>query len=712
MKRILLLFILIVLTCSLASASVVIEAEGRGKTLDEAKENARKALAEKVFPGLMYSETFVSVSDDTTSSSSLLTEESSYTVFGELSGFDYSVVSSKKNNYVVTAKITGDDATISFYSGRMEEQGESAKDLYEQYIALGSSVSATRRKESLQSVLTCYSLYTMYGDIIRKLGGTIADVDILPKTYTVLRYELDSLINEEENELLRKSNSESISQEIREKLQANAEEKEANEKALEEAKTLAKEQTALKLQQKLDEYAASWAERSSLPVSDAYPGLESFYEYLDVIQEANADLVEMIDMYDRLIEEQSEAVEKSYTEEAAAIRSRTYPSAHLDLDGNPTPDAKELRENEVKELRTQKNKEKQDLIDVINSSTLVDEIKKRYNYYDEAVSMFSNEEFRLSSSEENLSLSVSNYDGANYCWNLTLSIADFSGSISGIKLAYSTLTGKPIPLDKTARLKFIASDEYKETVDVYNKILHSGQFEYHVIFTASVDAGGKLHISVKSLNLQFADGAEVSIKLDEEYVVILDDFYEISYSWIKTESGNGNASSSDTEKKKTETENKRVETTKSKEPLKISFTPWIRFGGTFGKLLNENMKIALDTSVEFRLRLSDFFVSSSFDLSYWFVTGLGSRTGIPQLGVSLGSGYRFFDFMTVALRASYSRDLGLLLLPVLSFTVIQNNELLGSLDVFCGCNVNCRTGRVAVSVGMESIILNLGIFAE
>ena len=699
MKRGVALLVLITLVYSLLSASVVIEAEGSGKTLEEAKENARKALAEKVFPGLMYTETSVSVSDDTTFSSSLLTEESSYTVFGELSGFDYSVVSSKKNNYVVTAKITGDDATISFYSGRMDEQGASAKDLYEQYIALGSSVSATRRKESLQSVLTCYSLYTMYGDIIRKLGETVTDEDILPKTYTVLRYELDSLINEEENELLRKSSSESISQEIREKLQANAEEKEANEKALEEAKTLAKEQTAMKLQQKLDEYAASWAERSSLPVSDAYPGLESFYEYLDVIQEANSDLVEMINMYDSLIEEQSEAVVKSYAEEAAAILNRAYPSAHLDLDGNPTADAKELRENEVKELRIQKNKEKQELIDVINSSTLVDEIKKRHNYYDEAVSMFSNEEFRLLSSEENLSLSVSNYDGPNYCWNLTLSIADFSGSISGIKLLYSTLTGQPIPSDKTERLNFIDSDEYKETVDAYIKILQSGQFDYHVIFTASIDAEGEVYISVDSLCLQFADGTEVSITLDKLYVMKLTDFGEISYSWQKTESGSGNISSSGEDGKNEVT---------VKESFKVNFSVGIKVGGTFGKLLSENMKIAMDAGAEGRLRLSDFFVSASFDFSYWFVTGLGSRIGVPQLGVSLGVGYRFFDFMTVAVRASYSKDLGLLLLPVMSFTVIQD---LGYLDVFCGCYVNCRTRRIAVSVGAE-FILNLENFGK
>ena len=173
MKRLSILFILVALVCSFLSAQVTIEAEGSGKTVAEAKENARMNLAEKVFPGIVQSQTTVRVSDDTESYSSSYSSKSSYTIVGEFPGFDYSIVSSKKNNCVVKTQITGDATTLNFYSGKMDEEGESAESLYERYLEMDSSVSVTKRKEALQAVLNCYSLYDMYRNIIIKLGGTV-----------------------------------------------------------------------------------------------------------------------------------------------------------------------------------------------------------------------------------------------------------------------------------------------------------------------------------------------------------------------------------------------------------------------------------------------------------------------------------------------------------------------------------------------------------
>ena len=702
MKRLSILFILVALVCSFLSAQVTIEAEGSGKTVEEAKENARMNLAEKVFPGIVQSQTTVSVSDDTESYSSSYSSKSSYTIVGEFPGFDYSIVSSKKNNCVVKTQITGDATTLNFYSGKMDEEGESAESLYERYLEMDSSVSVTKRKEALQAVLNCYSLYGMYRNIIIKLGGTVSDEDILPKTYTVLSYELESLINEEENELLRKSSSESINLEVTQRLAELQKAREENKKAIEEASAQAKEQRTLKLQQKITEYTlSSVAENASLLDTADSLEIDSYKEYLEAVETAQKDLAEISQMYTKLIAEQTAQIEASYNEESEAITTRAYPSAHLDLNGKPTADAKKLRENELNELRKEKDEEKTQIIETINSS-MQREIRKRYQYYRTVIEALEEKTFNIQSSSNDISVSAK-YDGSSYRWILSFKVnKPMSVQIDGIRLSYEKMTGFVIPSEEDERLAFVGSDEYTDTVDAYNKMFNTGNYECTASFSASVTENGDVILVFKSFTLSFVDRTEVDISLTRKRSggsLNFEDTEYLQFDWLVGDK----SESSDTVV--LEEEKEKSVTTKAKDPLKVSFSGGLKlFGMAFGKLFNENMERALDLGVEGRLRLSDFFVSASFDTSYWWsVVGLGSIKGIPLFGVSLGVGYRFLDFITVAVRASYSKDLGLLLLPILSLKVLQNGEML-YLDVSCGCYVNCRTGRVAFSVGMEAIM--------
>lgn len=74
--------------------AITIEATGTSRTLEESKENARKELAEKVFPGIVVTETTVSTYDDKKSSASSYFQKSFYSVVGEFPGFDYEIIQS------------------------------------------------------------------------------------------------------------------------------------------------------------------------------------------------------------------------------------------------------------------------------------------------------------------------------------------------------------------------------------------------------------------------------------------------------------------------------------------------------------------------------------------------------------------------------------------------------------------------------------------
>ena len=436
MKHFFVFIFVVMIVCSLLSADpVIIKGEGKGNTEEEAEEKARIDLAEKLFPSIIQNITETSLTDDTKKVSQSYSNKSSYTIWGILPpGIDNDLVRIDGTGYIATMTIVGDDATISFYRNRMDEQGISAEDLYNQYLSLDSSVSATKRKETLQSVLDCYKNWESYKDIIIRLGGTVTNENILPKTQTVLMYELDSLITEEENELSRKTSTDSINREVTERLKELSEAKEKNQQAIKEASEQAKEQRILKIQHEITEFTSSSSSNTSLSVSATSLSLESYEEYLHEIKAAQKDLADISNMYESMMKDQTLAIDKSYEEEAEAIRNRTYPRAHLDGNGNPTKEAKKLRENEIKQLREQKNEEKAEIIQTINSS-MQGEVKKRFSYYTALIETFKEKEFILYSSKGE-ALITSVYDGADYSWNLTIQIPTPASSIEDVHLTY------------------------------------------------------------------------------------------------------------------------------------------------------------------------------------------------------------------------------------------------------------------------------------
>ena len=699
MKRLLVSVLLIFLFSLSVSAEVVIEAQGTGKTLDEAKDNARTALAEKVFPGTVIVETMTSVVDGNGRGySSSFAQKSSYTIVGEFPGFNYKVVSSKKNSYVVSTEITGDAATLNFYGNKLDEQKADVEEFYRRYSSMSSDVSASTRRKALALVIEYYYYYNIYSNIILSLGGTPDDMDI-PVTLAVLQVDYQSLLDEEQNELLTKSSVSAITQEIKEELQKNAEAQKEYIKAREEAAEQAELQRKLILDQKISDIVNN-ASVILYTDSDGSAGLRSFESYLDVIKEADNSFVEACREYDKLIKEQYDAIEKAFSEEAEAIRNRTYPAAHLDSSGNPTEIARNAREDEIENLRAEKDREKEEVSATVNDK-LCSEIQKRYDYLEEAVEQLEKKEFRVCSTKGETEISSSpTYDGSKFHWIFSVHINEpLSADLDGIKLSYTALTGREIPEKENKVNELVMSSEYVDTVETYGRLLALGEYDFSLSFKINLLLNGQLTVRTVFLDIIFADGKEVSIPLGNEYKglvdINLDNSAYLGYPWLKKgEQGK------ELEKAVSETLDSSSVGKAEKSHRKLGLELDVQIKYLFENPFKTNIKSAADFIMEGRLFIYDFFVSISGNMTVMDVSNMRfDKDYLLQFGVYGGVGYRLKDFCTLSCIMSYNEVIGFILNPCIAFGHDWDTT---RFDVVTGVYVNCKTMRTAISLGVAT----------
>lgn len=696
MKRLFISALLIMIFCFPVLAEVVIEAEGTGKTLNEAKANARTALAEKVFPGTVIVETKTSVADSSSGEySSSFSQKSSYSIVGEFPGFDYTVVSSKKNNYVVTTKIVGDFTTLNFYGSRLDEQKENVEEFYRRYLALGSEVSASERRKALALVIEYYYYYNMYGNIILSLGGTPDDVDI-PETLAVLQVDYQSLLDEEQNELLAESSVSTITQEIKDELMKNAEDREEYLKAREEARAQSELQRKLILDQKIADIVNNAGSISFSDIGNSL-GLRGYESYIEVVKDADSSFVEACREYDKLIKEQSDSIEEAFLEEAEAIRNRTYPIAHLDSDGDPTEIAEKARESEIDKLRAEKDKEKEEASSVINEK-LCSEIQKRYDYLEEAVEQLESREFRVYSSNGEAEISATpKYDGTNFCWNLQVYVDEpLSVDLDGIKLSYTDLMGSVVPEKESEVSEFVLSSGYVNAVETYTRLLTLGEYEFSLSFKVDLRLNGEIVVKPQDLEIKFADGKDVSITFKEfdagNVSIDLDAGDYLGYSWLKK-----GDEGKEIEEVIFETSNpgivKKVEKRKILG-LELNGQAMLMYENPF---IKDRTVVTVNFFAEGRLFLYDFFISVSGNFSIMNVSDLKlDKNHLIQFGAYGGVGYRLFDIWTLFCRTSYNKTLGLLLNPCISVGYYQDAF---RLDVVFGAYVSCKTWKTVLSFG-------------
>lgn len=547
MKKLVLFTIFLLFASFALFADITFSAEGYGSTLEEAKEDAKANLAEMIFPVSVSSATETSVSDSVSGSassySSSYSRKSYSSVFGEFPGFECKLVDNKNGTYHVRTELVGDKTTLNYYLNKLLNEKSSVEELYKRFQALSGS-SAIPKRDMLANVLICYYNYTNYYNIYLKLGGDLTDnlnITSVP-SYSVVMTDYKSILDQVDDELDSKSTTASINDEINQRLE-NAKAQSEYEKSLKEAK----EQEALSKQlQLISQLESVLLESSDEEETVAYTndlGLTSFLSYIDVISSDNYKLAQIIETYENMRSEWKTTIMNSFSEEAAAIRNKAYPRSSKDSNGNPTTVAKANREAEVTALMKQKNDELEDVYAMIDDE-LCSEIQKRYDHYTNAFHLMEEKTFVLHSKNDDLSVSlntsgVNDYDGANYCWYIDVSVGEpLKFSVNHISLLYSELTGNKIPTTMAGLRELESNPVYQKTVDTYTEVLATGNFESSISFTPKFyESGNYILCPLTNLTIKLKDGIIHSVSFTTKTARInlsLEKLNYSSYDWLET----------------------------------------------------------------------------------------------------------------------------------------------------------------------------------
>lgn len=164
------------------------------------------------------------------------------------------------------------------------------------------------------------------------------------------------------------------------------------------------------------------------------------------------------------IEDEKEAEIAKAKEE---INSRPYRKAHLDADGNPIPEALQLRREEyaakAAEIRAEKSKEIEKVQKSVSSN-----MTELLNLIDTDTKRLAKTKRTASSITDELSVVMGLYDGSKRSWitHLYFTVDGRDLYHQEIELPYETVTGK--------KITSIMDSDYLDTVDLYDSLFSRG----------------------------------------------------------------------------------------------------------------------------------------------------------------------------------------------------------------------------------------------
>ena len=543
MKRLVLtLFIALLIVFPIFTGDIT--ATGFGNTINEAQENAKRSLAESIFPVL------VSGTVSTSSSSSgkaSFSSESYSQVVGLLTFIEYEEVvltnqQKKTSKYGYKAILRDDSSTVQQYSNKAREAKQNTEYYYRK-VPVGT---INDKVENYKKTLSSYLEYSNYSTVLIKLGHSedVPELEI-DKTYAILQEEYSSALTEQKNELDSKESSYLNSQSsLAEQVRRETEELiKQNEKDLAELK--AQKNDALLQEQMLWEAKVQEMMNSFI---DASAGVSSFknatgadYDDLctlgdDVINAIN-NFNGICDDYEELIDSENKRIDKAITEESKAIRNRAYRTGQLSADGKPVAAAVSSREAEVEAMKKEKEEERAKNISYIESN-FHPLIQTGYDLIVSRISKLEETKFSDSISAGNLTVSYNNYDANVFSWSLTLKHKKMTGLSTKLVLKYSDVTGESNP-------RSISDINYLNTVDTYVNLLRSGQFwnnyDMNLNYSIRVEKDG-FHLKIDSVQMRpgFNGDKAYTVSFTSDYPYTL--FINLgirnvsSYKWLKTSS--------------------------------------------------------------------------------------------------------------------------------------------------------------------------------
>lgn len=526
------LFILVlIIVCSIFPLfSKDISAKGYGNTIEEAQANAKNALAMSVFPVQVDS---TMTSSYSTSGGSAFSQESSSRVYGQLANIEFEPVSlteeEKKNaRYGYLAILRDDKATVTWYSDKAEE----ARKNVEYYYGRISGSTVDKKKEYYRLILDSYEEYNSSRQVLLKLGYDVQKINI-DKTYSILWQEYESALTEYDNYYNEKQNelNAQASEEARKLIEQNRKEMEI----LQEQKESARQQQEMlrnaELMEQIDRYVGS-AEK--LAVGAFGTSISGFGDMCDDLKKSISEFRAICSEYDSMIASENSRIDDEIKAEAEAIRNREYRTGQLDSKGKPVEGAVAWREQEVEEMKKEKEKERASVLSFIDSS-LQPVIQNSYDHIASTISKFSETSFSDSVSGGGLKVTNKGYDASSFSWSLTVSGVFHKRTLSmDIKLKYSDLTGVPeSEID-------VNDSKYNDNVDLYKEMLNSGKFwianDIVLDFEAKIMKDG-INLSLGKLTVYLGSTNKTyDVEIGKQYQ-LNESFHFLdsrTYGWLRT----------------------------------------------------------------------------------------------------------------------------------------------------------------------------------
>ena len=194
-------------------------------------------------------------------------------------------------------------------------------------------------------------------------------------------------------------------------------------------------------------------------------------QQLSMIESKKKALVEIREDVEALVTESNNTLQNELDDKLQSIQDEPYRRAQLDANGNPTENAKKIREGKQQKIKDDylgngKTKGRiKDAEDKIRSATARQEDDLYYEILSDYGKIKKTQTLTSASENADLRYSIGVYDGSTYSWQAQLFV--YSDGVLlwqyDISLSYKKLTGKEPDPDDDEKL-----EEYYDLVDLYN----------------------------------------------------------------------------------------------------------------------------------------------------------------------------------------------------------------------------------------------------
>ena len=455
------IFIILLLILALSrSYCGDLKMEGMGDSFENARVDARSNLAQYINGIFVQSSTSYSTYDNPFSSSAFFSSSSNTTSSGYLKSVEYINEYTSGSEYHSTAVIKDNGVNINAITDSLKTCKATIENLY-------NDLSKQNNEQKKKTLITIYGTLTEF-DAYKTIFIYMGHGDLVPAlkvnvTTTSIFIEYQNIIIEEGYALEEKEKyitNETEHQRLLEELSANRSEQRRLEREKNEAMTTREEASKIALEERLKQYSVIAKTDISIKTTTDEARYASM---LEKITKARAAFLDACSEYNILCKEQFYQIDKDYEAEAVAVNARPY--RYAELNGNePTPAAKQIRDDEIAYLYSRKELYKVSVLNQIRSS-LVPGLKELYGEYKDAVEAINGEKFEIVLGDKTIEKCTTTFDSIDFKWNITLTVKNIEGVSREFTFAltYKQLTGEDVKEPKYLGQK--GYDEYMAFLD-------------------------------------------------------------------------------------------------------------------------------------------------------------------------------------------------------------------------------------------------------